>query len=62
MQIEEIDISSMDIDNEFAQLIAKSISNNGKLSLVDCKMTKIEYQSFSVAFDDKHVIKLLNTV
>ena len=51
----------MDIDNEFAQLVAKSISNNGKLSL-DCKMTKIEYKSFSVALDDKHVIKLLNTV
>ena len=57
MQIEEIDISSMDIDNEFAQLIAKSISNNGKLSLFSCKMTKIDYKSFSVALNDKHVIK-----
>ena len=57
MQIEEIDISSMDIDNEFAQLIAKSISNNGKLSLRNFKMTKIDYKSFSVALNDKHVIK-----
>ena len=57
MQIEEINIFSMDIDNEIAQLIAKSISNNGKLSLDECKMTKIDYKSFSVALDDKHVIK-----
>ena len=57
MQIEEIDIFSMDIDNEIAQLIAKTISNNGKLSLDECKMTKIDYKSFSVALDDKHVIK-----
>ena len=47
----------MDIDNEIAQLIAKSISNNGKLSLNECKMTIIEYKSFSVALNDKHVIK-----
>ena len=57
MQIEEIDISSMDIDNEFAQLIAKSISNNGKLSLKNCKLTKLVHESFIVALNDKHVIK-----
>ena len=47
----------MDIDNEFAQIIAKSISNDGKLSLYECKILKLEYEAFGVALGDKHVIK-----
>ena len=47
----------MDIDNEFAQLIAKRISNNGKLSLRNCKLMKLVHESFIVALNDKHVIK-----
>ena len=57
MPIEKINISSMDIDNEFAQLIAKRISNNGKLSLRNCKLMKLVHESFIVALNDKHVIK-----
>ena len=52
----------MDIDNEFAQLIAKSISNEGELSLWKCKMSKPDHKAFCVALGDKHVIKLLNSV
>ena len=52
----------MDIDNEFAQLIAKSISNDGELSLRECKMAKRDYEAFSVALGDKHVIKFLTCV
>ena len=52
----------MDIDNEFAQLIAKSISNDGELELDQCKITKPDHKAFSVALGDKHVIKLLNSV
>ena len=51
----------MDIDNEFAQLIAKNISNDGKLSLNDCKIMKSGYETFSVALVNKHVIKMLNS-
>ena len=52
----------MDIDHEFTQLIAKSISNDGKLSLNDCQITKPDYETFSVALGDKHVIKMLYSV
>ena len=62
MQIKEINISSMDIDNEFAQLIAKNISNDGKVFLENCKLTKPDYETFSLALGDKHVIKMLKSV
>ena len=57
MQIKEIDIFCMDVDNDFAQIIAKSVCNDGKLSLFESKITKPEYEAFGVALGDKHVIK-----
>ena len=57
MQIKEIDIFCMDVDNDFAQIIAKSVCNDGKLSLFESKITKPEYEIFGVALGDKHVIK-----
>ena len=47
----------MDIDNDFAQIIAKSVCNDRKLSLYESKITKPEYETFGVALGDKHVIK-----
>ena len=56
MQIKEIDLRSIDFDHDCGQFIAKSISNNGKLKLWDCKMTKPGYDAFSVELGDKQVI------
>ena len=50
----------MDIDNNFAQIIANSISNDGKLRLYECKTLKLEYEAFGVALGDKHVVKKHN--
>ena len=52
----------MYIGNKFAQIIAKSISNDGKLSLDGCKITNSDFAAFSIALGDKHVISLLKSV
>ena len=48
----------MDLNCDSGQLVAKNISNDGTLVLQECKITKPEYESFSVGLGDKHVIKL----
>ena len=48
----------MDLNCECGQLVAKNISNDGTLVLQECKITKPEYEAFSVGLGDKHVIKL----
>ena len=57
MQIKEIELRSIDLDFDCGQFIAKSISNDGKLTLWDCKMTKLGYEAFNVKLGDKQVIK-----
>ena len=48
----------MDFNGECGQLVAKSISNDGRLTLQECKITKPGYESFSVGLGNKQVIKL----
>ena len=38
----------MDLNCECGQLVAKCISNDGRLTLQECKITKPGYESFSV--------------
>ena len=57
LKIKEVVVESTDACNECTQIIAKSINNDGKLKLSDCKMTKHECKSVSVELGDKHVIK-----
>ena len=52
-------IDEFSFSNEFAQLIAKSISNDGILSLVNCNNIKSE--AFTAALGNKHVIKMLKS-
>ena len=48
----------MDLNCECGQLVAKCISNDGKLVLDKYKITKPEYEAFSVGLGNKQVIKL----
>ena len=48
----------MDLNCECGQLVAKSISNDGELTLGECKITKSGYEAFIVKLGDKQVIKL----
>ena len=48
----------MDLNCECGQLVAKSISNDGRLELQEGKITKLGYESFSVELGNKQVIKL----
>ena len=48
---------SIDLDHDCSQFIAKIISNDGKLTLWGCEMTKPGYEAFSVELGDKQVIK-----
>ena len=57
MQIKEIYLDAIDLDRNCSQFIAKSISNNGKLTLWCCEMTKPGYDAFNVELGDKQVIK-----
>ena len=47
----------MGLDRDWCQLIAKSISNEGKLTISNCKITKPGYEAFSIELGDKHVIR-----
>ena len=47
----------MDLDRDCGHFIAKSINNDGKLTLYECKMTKPVYEALSVELGDKQVIK-----
>ena len=55
MQIKEIVLSSIDCDRDCGELIAKSINNEMKLTLNECKMTKPGYEAFSVKLGNKQV-------
>ena len=57
MQIKEINLKFIDLDHNCGQFIAKSISNDGTLSLWNCKTTKPGYEAFSIELGDKQVIK-----
>ena len=56
--MEKIEFTSMDLNCEYGQLVAKSISNDGILGLQECTITKPGYESFSVGLGNKQVIKL----
>ena len=58
LQINTIWVDSMHHNYECGQLVVKNISNDGTLVLKECKITKPEYEAFSVGLGDKHVIKL----
>ena len=55
LQIKKILFNKINIDEDFAYLIGKCISNHGELSLVDCKITKPAFETICVALGDKHV-------
>ena len=57
LQINKIVFSSIDFTRDCGKLIAKSISNDGKLTLNKCKMTKPGYEAFRAELGDKQVIK-----
>ena len=46
----------MDLNCEYGQLVSKSISNDGTLVLEECKITKSEYEAFSVGLGNTQVI------
>ena len=54
-------LSSMDLNCDCSQFIAKSISNDGKLTLDKCKMTKHEYETLSDELGGKQVVLNLQT-
>ena len=56
LQIKEIHLYSIDLDRDCGQFIAKTLSNDGKLTLKNCKTTKPGYEAFSVGLGDKQVI------
>ena len=56
MQINEICLDSIDLDRDCGQFIAKTISNDGKLTLSKCKTTKHGYETLSVELGDKQVL------
>ena len=56
LQIKEINLYSIDLDHDCGQFIAKTISNDGKLTLENCKTTKPGCKAFSVGLGDKQVI------
>ena len=57
LQIRNIYLWSIDLDRDCGQFIAKTISNDGKLTLNECKTTKPGYEALSVGLGDKQVIK-----
>ena len=57
MQIKEIELNSIDFDRDCCEFVAKSIKNEEKLTLNECKMTKPGYEAFCVELGNKQVIK-----
>ena len=57
LQIKNIYLYSIDLDRDCGQFIAKTINNDGELTLKECKTTKHECEAFSVGLGDKQVIK-----
>ena len=57
LQIKQLHFYDIDLNFERCQLIAKSISDDGKLQLWDCKITKPGYEAFSIKLENKHVIQ-----
>ena len=55
--MKEIYLGSIDLNRNCGQFIAKSISNDGKLTFNHCKLTKLGCEAFSVELGDKQVIK-----
>ena len=57
LQIKEIDLFDIDLDRGCSQFIGKSISNDGKLKLSKCKITKPGFEALNAELGDKQVIK-----
>ena len=57
MQIKEIEFSSTNFDRGCGEFVAKSINNEGALTLHECQMTKLGYEAFSIELGNKQVIK-----
>ena len=57
MQIKEIGLSMIDLDRGCGQFTGKSISNDGKLTLGPCKITKPGFEALNAELGDKQVIK-----
>ena len=56
LQIKEIVLYDIDLDLGWCQFIGKSISNDGKLILENCKTTEFDFEGFSAQLGDKQVI------
>ena len=58
LQVKELSITGSKIHQEFAQIVTKSISNDGNLKLSNCKIAKSTLEEFCAALKDKLVIKI----
>ena len=56
MQIKEIVLSGIHLDCGWCQFIGKNISNDGKLELDYCTITRFDFEAFSAQLGDKQVI------
>ena len=58
LQIKEIQLSVIDLDRDWCQFIAKSISNDGKLifNFEYCDSPEFDFEAFSAQLGDKQVI------
>ena len=57
MQIKEIVLFHINLDRGCGQFIGKSISNDGKLTLSECKITEPGFEALNAELGDKQVIK-----
>ena len=55
LQIKEIDFLDINIDENWAHLIEKCISNDGEIKFQRCQITKLSSETLCVALGDKHV-------
>ena len=55
LQIKEIDFLDINIDENWAHLIEKCISNDGEMKLQGCQITKPAIETLCVALGDKYV-------
>ena len=55
LQVKELNISGVRIPEDFAQLVAKSISNYGNLKLSNCKISEPALEEFRAILKEKLV-------
>ena len=55
LQIKQIDFFDINIDENWAHLVGKCISNDGEMTFKRCQITKHASKTLCVALGDKHV-------